>query len=76
MIYETKVIPASTWAVFPCKGALPKSLQDVNTKIWSEWLPGCRDYKLAGNCCVEVYSPPTENPDDYYCEIWLPVEKI
>jgi AraC family transcriptional regulator len=37
-------IPAGTWAVFPCKGALPKSLQDVNTQIWSEWLPSCKSY--------------------------------
>ena len=74
--YEARVILSGTWAVFPCKGALPKSLQDVNTKIWSEWLPGCKEYKLAGSYNIEFYSPPTENPDDYYCEIWIPVEKI
>lgn len=28
--YITKVIPAGTWAVFPCHGALPNALQDVN----------------------------------------------
>jgi AraC family transcriptional regulator len=74
--YETRVIPAGTWAVFPCKGRLPKSLQDVNTRIWSEWLPGCKEYKLAGNYNIEMYAQPTPNPDDYYCEIWIPVEKI
>lgn len=73
----TKVIPAGTWAVFPCRGALPKALQDVNTKIWSEWLPNCKEYKLAGNYNLEVYSTPLqENPDDYYSEIWVPVEKL
>ena len=74
--YETRVIPAGTWAVFPCRGALPKSLQDVNTRIWSEWLPSCRDYKLSGNYNIEMYTPPVENMDEYYCEIWIPVEKI
>jgi AraC family transcriptional regulator len=74
--YETRVIPAGTWAVFPCRGALPKSLQDVNTKIWSEWLPSCKEYKLAGNYNIEMYTPPNENTDDYYCEIWIPVEKV
>ena len=74
--FETRVIPAGTWAVFPCRGELPKSLQDINTRIWSEWLPSCRDYKLAGNYNIEMYTPPTENPDDYYCEIWVPVEKV
>ena len=74
--YETRVIPAGTWAVFPCRGALPKSLQDVNTRIWSEWFPNCKEYKLAGNYNIEMYTPPTGNPDAYYCEIWVPVEKI
>lgn len=74
--FETRVIPAGTWAVFPCRGRLPKSLQDVNTRIWSEWLPSCKEYKLGGKYIVEMYTPPTDNPDDQYCEIWLPVEKI
>ncbi len=74
--YVTRVIPAGTWAVFPCKGALPNSLQDVTRRIWSEWLPSCREYKLAGNYNIEMYTPPCENPDDYYCEVWIPVEKI
>jgi AraC family transcriptional regulator len=73
---ETKVIPAGTWAVFPCRGPLPKALQDVNTKIWSEWLPSCKTYKLAGNYNIEMYTPPCENPDDNYNEIWIPVEKV
>ena len=73
--YETRVIPAGTWAVFPCRGALPKALQDVNTKIWSEWLPSCKAYKLAGNYNIEMYTPPCENPEENYSEIWVPVEK-
>lgn len=74
--FVTRVIPAATWAVFPCRGALPKSLQDVMTRIWSEWLPNCREYKLGGNYTVEMYTPPVGNPEDYYCEIWIPVEKV
>jgi len=73
---DTKVIPSGTWAVFPCHGPLPKALQDVNTKIWSEWLPSCKAYKLAGNYNIEMYTPPCENPEEYYSEIWVPVEKI
>ena len=74
--YVTKVIPAGTWAIFPCHGALPKALQDVNTKIWSEWLPSCKTYKLAGNYNIEMYTPLCENPEDDYNEIWIPVEKV
>jgi len=25
---------------------------------------------------VEMYAPPAENPEDNYCEIWIPVERI
>ncbi len=74
--YTTRVIPAGTWAVFPCRGAMPKALQDVNTKIWSEWLPSCKEYKLAGNYNVEMYlAPPTDDPNVTHSEIWVPVEK-
>ena len=71
-----KVIPASLWAVFPCRGPLPESLQSVNTRMWSEWLPNCREYKLARNLNIEVYGPPAEKPEDTYSEIWLPLERI
>lgn len=71
-----RVIPASTWAVFPCRGPLPETLQDVNTRMWAEWLPNCKNYRLAANLNVEVYAPPAEDPRDTYSEIWLPVEKI
>ena len=73
----TRVIPAGTWAVFPCKGPTVETLQSVNTKIWSEWVPGCREYELAGNYNIEAYLiPPQEDPKDNYCEIWIPVKKI
>lgn len=74
--YVTQVIPSGTWAVFPCRGALPEALQRINTKIWSEWLPNCKEYRLSGNYNVEMYTPIKENPNDDYSEIWVPVEKI
>lgn len=74
--FTTRVIPAGTWAAFPCRGALPEALQNVNTKIWKEWLPNCKEYKLAGNYNIEMYTPLCEKPEDNYSEIWVPVEKI
>lgn len=68
----TRVIPAGTWAIFPCS---VKTLQDVNTKIWSEWLPNCKDYKLAGNYNIEMYTEMCDDPAKQYCEIWVPVVK-
>lgn len=71
---------AFTWAVFPCKGALPTSLQDVNTKIFSEWLPALQDYEFAAGYCIEMYDAPNKYPngtsdENYYTEIWIPVKK-
>lgn len=73
---ETYQIPASLWAQFVCRGALPDSLQSVNTKIWSEWLPSLRGYELAGKYNLEVYSPPAENPEDDENYIWIPLKKV
>ena len=73
---ETMVIPGGLWAQFPCRGALPDSLQSVNTKIWSEWLPALRDYTLAGNYSIEAYMPPAEKPEDCINYIWIPLKKV
>lgn len=75
-----KTIPAFTWAVFPCKGALPDSMQDVNVKIFSEWLPALKDYEFAAGYCVEMYDTPDKYPkgvydENYYTEVWIPVKR-
>lgn len=76
----TKVIPKFTWAVFPCKGALPNGIQEVNKNIFSEWLPNCKDYEIAAGYNIELYSnvddyPNGANDENYYSEIWIPVKK-
>ena len=43
------------WAIFNCIGPNPQTLQSVNTRIFSEWLPGNPDYELSGNATVEWY---------------------
>lgn len=78
--FTVKTIPALTWAVFPCKGALPDSMQDLNAKIFSEWLPALQDYEFAAGYCVEMYDAPNKYPngtsdENYYTEIWVPVRK-
>lgn len=78
--YVTKVIPKHTWAVFSCKGPLPKALQYVNTKIFSEWIPNCRNYEIAAGYFVEMYTDVNDYPkggqdENNYSEIWIPVKK-
>lgn len=75
-----KTIPAFTWAVFPCRGAMPTALQDVNTKIFSEWLPALKEYEFAAGYCIEMYDAADKYPkgiqdENYYTEIWIPVKK-
>ena len=78
--FVTRTIPAFDWAVFPCKGSMPTALQDVNTKIYTEWLPALKQYEFAAGYCVEYYDDPTKYEkgtmdENYYCEIWIPVKK-
>lgn len=78
--FVTRQIPKFTWAVFPCKGAMPQTMQDVNKKIYSEWLPNSRDYEIAAGYCIEMYDDPAKFPngtgdENYYSEIWIPVKR-
>ncbi|MBD5157598.1 MAG: AraC family transcriptional regulator [Butyrivibrio sp.] len=78
--FVTMTVPAFTWAVFPCRGAMPDSIQDVNRKIFSEWLPALREYEFAAGYCIEMYDDPAKYPkgtgdENYYSEIWIPVKK-
>ena len=74
VVYE---FPRNEWAVFDCIGPNPQTLQSVNTRIFSEWLPGNPDYELSGNATVEWYDCVNgEMTDpDYHSAIWVPVKK-
>jgi len=67
--YETKDIPAKTWAIFP---TTLSELQSVNSKIWNEWIPNCREYEMDGDFDIEMYTGDEKNT----CEIWFPVKKV
>ena len=78
--FVTRTIPAFTWAVFSCDGPLPTALQDVNTKIFSEWLPALKEYEFAAGYCVEMYHAADKYPrgvqdEKYHSEIWIPIRK-
>ena len=73
-LYE---FPGGMWAVFDCYGPIPEALQNLNTRIFREWLPGNPDYELSGNANVEWYDCINgEKTDmDYHSAIWIPVKK-
>ncbi len=66
---ETRTFEKGTWVVFSYQGECPEALQTLNTQIWTEWLPNCKEYELAGNYNLEFYISETEG------EIWVPVKK-
>lgn len=69
--FETRTIPAGMWVVFPCS---METLQETNTRMWKEWLPNCREYKLSRNYNIEMYGPCEKG--EGYTELWLPIEKL
>ena len=76
--YEVKEIPEYTWAVFPCKGAMPQALQSVNTQVFNEWLPAS-SYEIAAGFNIEFYTDEKKyalgaQDPEYYSEIWVPVK--
>lgn len=72
-MYEMEV-PASTWAIFDVTGAMPKAIQDVNRRIYSEWLP-TSGYDHAKTPDFELYPEGDLSSPDYKSEIWIPVVK-
>ena len=78
--FVVKTIPAFTWAVFPCIGPMPDALQNINTRIFSEWLPALKEYEFAAGYCIEMYDRPDKYPEgtsvaNYRTEIWIPIAR-
>lgn len=69
-------IPASEWAKFNCIGRIPQNLQTVNTRIFSEWLPGNQEFEMSMPMNIEWYSNGNTESDDYVSAIWIPVKRL
>lgn len=63
-------VQACTWAVFPGKGAMPASIQELEKRIVTEWLP-VSGYEYANAPDIEVYL--NADPQNTEFEVWLPV---
>lgn len=78
--FAVRTIPEFTWAVFPITGKMPEAIQEVEKKIFSEWLPNNGEYEIGAGYNVELYSDPAQFPngtrdDKYYTEVWIPVKE-
>lgn len=67
-------IPACTWAIFECKGAMPHAIQNMQQRIMTEWFPNS-GYQYADAPDIELYGEGDQSADDYLCWIWVPVKK-
>ncbi len=68
------VVPACDWAVFECIGPMPNAMQQLQTRIITEWLP-VSGYEYADAPDIEVYTQGDMQSSDYRSEVWLPVKK-
>lgn len=67
-------IPAATWVIFPCTGAMPDAFRELWKKIYTEFFPASK-YQPVGGVCIEVYPSAEVDDPDYHCEIWITVEE-
>lgn len=70
--FEEFIVPASTWAVFSGEGPMPGSIQELEKRIVTEWLPNS-GYEYANAPDIELYLSP--DPQNAKYEVWLPVAK-
>ncbi len=71
---EVLNIPAYTFAVFQCKGRMPKAFTTTYQRIVTEFFPQS-NYEYGNGVELEVY--PSDKVDDpnYTCEIWIAVNE-
>lgn len=69
---EEAEIPARTWAIFCGEGECPKAIQELERRIYTEWLPSS-GYEYDRGPDVELYVSP--NPQQAKFEVWVPVKK-
>ena len=75
IVYE---FPAGKWAIFDCIGPCPEKLQELNTKIFKEWLPLNKEFELRGDGNIEWYDCVNGEKTDpeYHTQIWIPIKSV
>lgn len=67
-------IPALTWAIFKCTGAMPYAIQELWHRIYSDFFP-TSEYMPWGGIDFEVYPDDDIHSPKYESEIWISVAK-
>lgn len=66
--YSLIELPAQKWAVFKCKGEMPKAMQELWYQVYTEFMP-FTTYHLIDNITLEVCPKGTENT------LWIPISE-
>ncbi len=72
--FEVLTIPAHTWAVFKCVGAMPHAIQNMWGRVESGLLQGFGYERIYG-FDIEQYTPGDLQSRSYESYIWVPVKK-
>ncbi|MEA5015303.1 MAG: AraC family transcriptional regulator [Candidatus Limiplasma sp.] len=67
-------IPACTWAVFEATGPMPGAIQELFSRIYTEWLP-TSGYEHAPAPDIEWYSDGDMGSPGYKSAVWIPLLK-
>ncbi|GFI62180.1 hypothetical protein IMSAG049_01353 [Clostridiales bacterium] len=70
--YDEYIVPSFTWAVFPGEGECPQAIQELEQRIFTEWLP-TSGYEFDNGPDIELYINP--DPNNSRFEVWIPVKK-
>lgn len=71
--FRIREIPARTWAVFACSGAMPDAAQNAWHRICTEFFPAS-GYTPTYEMDIEAYTAGDMSSPDYRSEIWVPVQ--
>ena len=72
--YTVKEIPARTWVIAECTGAVSESVKKLWHEICTEFFP-MSEYRPTYEMDIEAYPAGDINSPDYRCQIWIPIEK-
>ncbi|MBQ8295995.1 MAG: AraC family transcriptional regulator [Clostridia bacterium] len=72
--YRKRTLPQRTWVTFGCRGAMPDAIQALWTRITTEFFP-VSEYAPTLEFEIEAYPDGDTSDENYYSEIWLPVER-
>lgn len=71
---EEYLVPACTWAIFEGTGPMPGAMQELQSRIVSEWLP-TSGYEYADAPDIEVYFDEAMGNPNAKFAVWLPIKE-